>query len=143
MSLEENKETTRRIYKAMNEVDFATLEELMDPNIVNNDPGLPPLPPGIEGFKMVVNLLHAGFPRDGKFVIEDMVAEGDFVAVRWTYSGTHLGEFAGVQATGKFVSVDGTVIQRFVNGKSAEHWAMWDVLGMLRQMDAIPASSPA
>jgi steroid delta-isomerase-like uncharacterized protein len=142
MSLEENKEKTRGLYQAMNGSDFAALEELMDPAIVNNDPGLPPLPPGIEGFKALVNLLHAGFP-DGKFVVVDLVAEGDYVAARWTFSGTHQGEFAGVPATGKFVSVGGSVIHRYANGKSAEHWALWDVLGMLRQMGAIPASSPS
>lgn len=140
MSLEENKELARKLYQAMNEADYAALDPLLSPDMVNNDPGLPPLPPGPEGFKQVVSMLHTGFP-DGKFTLQDLVAEGDLVAVRWIYSGTHQGEFAGVPPTGKKISVGGTVIQRIENGKSAEHWAIWDVLGMLTQMEAIPVAS--
>ena len=140
MSLEENKELVRQLYRAMDAADYATLETLIASDMVNHDPGLPPLPPGPEGYKQVVSMLHTGFP-DGKFEVQDMIAEGDLVVSRWIYNGTHEGEFAGVPATGKKVSVTGTVIQRIENGKSAEHWAIWDVLGMLTQMGAIPVGS--
>ncbi|HEX2913872.1 MAG TPA: ester cyclase [Chloroflexia bacterium] len=140
MSLEANKELARRLYQAMNEADMAAVDQLLSPDFVNHDPGLPPLPPGPESFKQVIGMIHNGFP-DGKFEIQDIVAEGDLVAVRWIISGTHQGEFAGVPPTGKHISVGGSVLQRIENGKSAEHWALWDVLGMLTQMGAIPAGS--
>lgn len=136
-SLEDNKAKALRIYKAMSEADLATIDELVAADMVNNDPSLPPLAPGIAGYKQLIGLIKAGVP-DAIFEVVDQVAEGDLVASRWIISGTHQGEFLGIPATNKKVATSGTVIQRFENNKSQEHWAIWDTMGLLVQLGVVP-----
>jgi steroid delta-isomerase-like uncharacterized protein len=80
---------------------------------------------------------------DSQFTIEDVIAEGDKVAVRWTNSGTHVGNFAGIPATGKTFTIAGVDIHRMRDGKMAEHWHVVDQLTMLQQLGIIPAPEPA
>ena len=84
----------------------------------------------------MVSLL-AAFP-DGRWTIEGQVAEGDKVATRWSFTGTHQGELMGVAPTGKRVTASGMVIDRIVEGKIVEEWEEWDALGMMQQMGATP-----
>ncbi len=77
------------------------------------------------------------FP-DISYTVEDMIAEGDKVVVRWSFRGTHQGEFMGIPATGKQVTANGMNIARFANGKIIEDWGNWDALGLLQQFDAAP-----
>ena len=74
-----------------------------------------------------------------RLVVEDIVASGDRVAVRWTFHGTHQGEFLGIPPTGKPVTMAAIEINRVRDGKVAEHWVQLDQLGMLRQLGAIPS----
>jgi steroid delta-isomerase-like uncharacterized protein len=71
-------------------------------------------------------------------VIEDVVAEGDRVVIRTTLKATHQGEFQGLPATGKTISVPGITIYRMDNGKIAEAWLVSDNLGMMQQLGVIP-----
>lgn len=80
----------------------------------------------------------AAFP-DLQLTTEDMVAEGDKVAIRNTWRGTHQGAFQGLPPTGKHVAFTGTDIFRFVGGKIAEQWADLDALGLMQQLGVIPA----
>jgi len=82
--------------------------------------------------KQFISTTLIAFP-DIHFTIEDQVAEGDQVATRWKFRGTHEGEFMGVPATGKQVTVTGMNISRHANGKYVEDWGNWDALGMLQQ----------
>jgi len=68
----------------------------------------------------------------------DSVNEGDKVAFRWLLSGTHMGEFMGVVATGTRVEAMGMDIVRVADGEIAEHWGEFDVMGLLRQIGVIP-----
>ncbi len=61
-------------------------------------------------------------------------AEGDRVAIRWTATATHTGELMGIPATGKSVSMNGIMIDRWVNGKVAEHWEQLDMMGLMQQL---------
>lgn len=75
--------------------------------------------------------------------IEDMLVDGDKVAVRTTFRGTHTGDFFGIPPTGKSVTVSGTHILRIADGKIAEHWGNNDDLGLMRQLGVIPAPEQA
>lgn len=68
----------------------------------------------------------------------DSIKEGDKVAFRWLLSGTHLGEFMGVAATGRRIEAMGMDIVRTENGEIVEHWGEFDAIGLLRQVGVIP-----
>ncbi|MCW1968866.1 MAG: ester cyclase [Anaerolineae bacterium] len=91
---------------------------------------------GIEGHKAVVRLFRHSF-ADMQWEIEDMLVDENKVIIRTRMHGTHTGEFFGVAATGKHVSVSGIHVLRIANGKIAEHWGNNDDLGMMRQLGAI------
>jgi predicted ester cyclase len=82
--------------------------------------------------------LFSVFP-DRRFDIEDAVADGDKVAVRGTCSATHEGELWGILPTGERFAVEQVHWFRVADGKVAEHWAVRDDLGLMRQIGAIPA----
>src|SRR6266852_3817155 len=88
--------------------------------------------------KRRVSRLIAAFP-DLRFTIEDIVGENEKLAVSWTISGTHKGEFMGVPATNKKVSVDGITINHIVNAKIMDSYISWDALGMMQQLGVVPA----
>lgn len=90
-----------------------------------------------EALKQFMASLLAAFP-DGRWTIEGQVAEGDKVATRWSFTGTHQGELMGLAPTGKRVTASGMVIDRIVEGKIVEEWEEWDALGMMQQMGATP-----
>ncbi len=92
----------------------------------------------VEGYKGFMSGLLAGFP-DSRIVVDDVVAEGDRVAVRHRLQGTHLGELQGIPPTGKQVEAGGIVIFRFENGVIAEAWLNADMMGMMQQMGVVPA----
>ncbi|MGD9048528.1 MAG: ester cyclase [Anaerolineae bacterium] len=71
--------------------------------------------------------------------VDDIVAEGDKVVVRWTWSGTHIAEFWGAPPTGRRITVTGINILRIAGGKIVEEWEEADLLGMKRQLGLIPA----
>jgi len=75
---------------------------------------------------------------NGHWDIEEMFSTGDRVVVRWIGSGKHVGELNGIPATGKSVRVDAITIHRMRDGKIAETWEVWDTLGLLQQIGAVP-----
>lgn len=75
------------------------------------------------------------------FTLEDEIAAGDKVVLRWTFRGKHTGAGAGVPPTGKEVIATGINIFRIADGKIAELWVESDDLGELRQLGVIPAGS--
>ncbi len=88
---------------------------------------------GPEAIKATERLLRAAFP-DLHFTLDDMIAEGDRVAVRWSMRGTHRAEFMGVPATGRQVCLQACVIFRIENGCIAELWPVIDHAGLLQQL---------
>jgi steroid delta-isomerase-like uncharacterized protein len=79
---------------------------------------------------------------DLKMVVEDMIAEGDKVVLRYTLEGTHEGELFGIPPTGKQLSVKGIAVERVSDGKIREHWRVTDELGMMQQLGVIPEMGP-
>jgi steroid delta-isomerase-like uncharacterized protein len=93
---------------------------------------------GPEGVKKdFVSVLRRAFP-DLKYTIDDQIAEDDRVAIRWTCSGTHKGEFQGIPATGKDVELSGISIFRLADSKIVEGWTNADMLGIMQQIGAVP-----
>ena len=139
MSTEQNKALFRQfIEEIFNRGNMSRADELFAPDFVEREELPPGLPPGREGVKQLTTMLHSAFP-DFKFTIDDMIAEGDKVVVRSTWSGTHKGEFMGIPPTGKSVSFGVIDIIRFAGGKAVEHWGQMDSMGMMQQLGAIPA----
>jgi steroid delta-isomerase-like uncharacterized protein len=97
---------------------------------------------GIEAAKRFVEPYHDAFP-DLRGTVEDLVAEGDKIAVQFKMQGTHRGPFMGVPATGKQVTVTGMAIVQVANGKIAQESVEIDMLGGLQTIGAIPVNPPA
>jgi len=121
--------------------DEAVAERIIHPNFFDhtNPPGMQH---GLNGHKQIVRLFRAAFP-DQWWQIEDLIAEGDRVVARTTMRGTHQGDFFGIPATGRAVTLPGVHVMRVADGKIAEHWGSNDDLGLLRQIGALPEPSPA
>jgi predicted ester cyclase len=98
---------------------------------------------GREGLKDRVSMLVEGLAPT--FTIEDVVAEGDRVVVRWTNSARHVGGFLGIPPTGRTCAIAGIDIYRIEDHRLAEHWHVIDQLAMLQQLGLLPApdSAPA
>jgi len=101
---------------------------------------LPPgLPPGRDGARLYYNGFLAGFP-DAQLHLDEIISDGDRLAIRFHLEMTHQGEFQGIPPTGKRVSFSGTTIMRFTDGKVIERWSESDFLGVLQQLGVVPAS---
>jgi steroid delta-isomerase-like uncharacterized protein len=136
MSTEPNKEVARRYYEwVLNDGEVEALDEMAVPDYQEHDP-LPGQGTGLQGLKDRVTMLKSGL--DSRFTIEDLIAEGDKVVVRWTNSGTNVGEFLGMPPTGKGFTIAGIDIHRLEDGKMAEHWHVVDNFSMLLQLGLIP-----
>jgi steroid delta-isomerase-like uncharacterized protein len=136
MSAEESRATMRRYFGAFEQGDTDLLDELLAPEYVNHSPATPELPTGPEGVKGVVAMFRSGMP-DLRVVIEDMIAEGDKVATRYTLEGTHEGELFGVAPTGQHLSIKSISIERVSDGKIREHWRITDSLEMMQQLGVV------
>ena len=137
MSTEENKAIVHRIFNEfLNTGNLDAADEFFAVNFVNHSPGRGTAPDR-EGMKQFIASLRTTFP-DMKLSPDDLIAEGDKVAVRMTASGTHLGEIARVPPTGKRISWDAMSILHFVDGKVVERWNLSDELAILQQLGVRP-----
>jgi steroid delta-isomerase-like uncharacterized protein len=144
MSTEENKALVRRIYEEWNkgkEAAMAAIEELYAPDYVFHVTGVFPDLDRV-GYKQMTPAFFTAFP-DIHYTLEDLIAEGDKVVSRWTFRGTHQGEFMGMPPTGKQVSVTGIEIDRIEDDKFVESWANSDHLGLMQQLGVIPQMAQA
>jgi steroid delta-isomerase-like uncharacterized protein len=137
LSTEENKAIASRFAQVWGKESLTTIDELADPNLSVAYPILGEVLRGQAGFKQFLTGFHAAFP-DADTTIEDVIAEGDKVAIRWTLRGTHQGELLGIPATGKPVTVPGITIYRIVGGKIVEERGEEDGLGLLQQLGVVP-----
>jgi steroid delta-isomerase-like uncharacterized protein len=132
-----NEDVVRRFYEEMcNGRKNELASELFTQDYVMHDPQVPSRP-GPDGMAEVVAVYQEGV--EGHWEIEEMFSAGDRVAVRWTGSGTHVGEVNGIPPTGKDVRVDALSIFRMEGGKIAEMWEVWDTLGFLQQLGVVPS----
>jgi len=135
MSTETNKTIVRRFTDAINTGNEAAFLDVLAPDVVDHY-APPGLPLGSEGWNMNRKMFRTAFP-DGHWHEEDLVAEGDLVVGRYVLRGTHQGEFFGISATGKAISVSNIHIMRIADGKIVEHWGHGDDMGMMRQLGAM------
>jgi steroid delta-isomerase-like uncharacterized protein len=126
------KDVYRRIIDAISRGDADALDELMVPDIVDHNP-VPDQVPGVEGFKQWMATARGSFP-DFSGTVEDVVAEGNRVAARVTWRGTHRGEFLRIPPTGRTVSFPAFHIVRFSGGRAAEWWGTADLLSVIQQL---------
>jgi predicted ester cyclase len=117
------------------------MDELLAPNFVNHA-AVPGVTPDREGYKKFATMHHTGFP-DFDVKVEDVVAEGDKVARRVTWTGTHKGNYMGIAPTGKQVKVTVITIERIEGGKIAEQWGEADILGLMQQLGVMPSPPEA
>ena len=138
MTVEENKALARRFIDAVfNRHEVDAIDQMMAPDAIDHSLG-PGVLPSVAGIKQSLQLYLAAFP-DLRATIEDIIAEGDKVVTRVTYTGTHQGPLLGMPPTGKTVTVAGIDISRIKKGRFVEHWGQIDMLGLMQQLGAIPA----
>ena len=115
-------------------------DQLIAPDAVNHDPAEPAELQGLRGpdvLKRTVTMYRTAFP-DVRITVDDVIAAGDKVVLRWHSEGTHRGELAGLAPTGAHGSVTGISIDHWKDGKVVETWTQWDNLGLARQLGAAP-----
>jgi steroid delta-isomerase-like uncharacterized protein len=119
------------------QTDLSDLAEFIAPDFVSHS-----MPPGISsdiaGIRQWVGIFHTAFPDMGGGV-EQVVAEGNKVVVRFIGTGTHQGDLFGIPPTGKPIKSTGINIFRIEAGKIVEHWNNADDLGVLQQLGVIPS----
>ena len=138
MSTEQNKALARRYAQELEDFfrtgDLAFVDRLFTKDALLHMVGVPP---NVDT-KQIFSALRLAMP-DFRTKIEDIVAEGDKVALRISWSGTHIGELMGIPASGKHVNVTEMQFYRIENGRIAERWVEADLFGMLQQMGLVPS----
>lgn len=126
----------RFIDEVINQGRLEVCDQIVEENFVELDP-LPGQQQGRQGLKDVIAMMRAAFP-DIHWVSDEIVAAGDKVVTRFTWTGTHRGTFLGIPPTGRPVTVKGVVIDRLSGGKMADSRILMDTLGMMQQLGVIP-----
>ena len=135
----DNEQIVRRVFKDLfNKGNLAVADEIIAANHVNHDPATPDFGKGPDGEKQIVTLYRGAFP-DLQFKIVQMIEGEEYVTTRYTATGTHKGVLRGIAPTSKTVTVEGIVINRISRGKIVDSWVIWDALGMMQQLGAVPA----
>jgi steroid delta-isomerase-like uncharacterized protein len=131
----------RFVEDAYNAGNPARLDELCAADVVIHDPAQPAVR-DLQALKQLWSAQRAAFP-DVRTTIEDLVAEGDRVAKRFTVRGTQTGEFNGLAPTGRQFALAGIDILRISEGKIREIWYGYDMLGVLQQLGVMPQPAAA
>lgn len=142
MAANDNKAVVRRFYQeVLNERKVDALDQIAAEDYVEHDP-FPGQGNGRADLKARVASLHKAF-NPLRFNVEDVIAEGDKVVVRWTNSGTDRGGFMGIPPTGREFGIAGIDIYVVRDGRLAEHWHVVDMLGHMQQLGLLPTPSGA
>ena len=135
----DNKAIILRLYgDVWNKRKLEVIKEIISPSHALHAPNISGSSIGPEAYKNQVVRFLAGYP-DLRFTVEDTVVEKDKVVACWTLSGTHKGDFMGIPATNRKVSVDGMTIHHVADGKIMDSYSNWDALGMMQQLGVVPA----
>ena len=137
MTTAENKKVIAAfVEEVINQGRLDRADDLVAVDFVELDP-LPGQQQGREGLKDVIGGMRAAFP-DIHWVLDEVVAEGDKVVSRFTWTGTHRATFLGIPSTDKKVTVKGVVIDRLADGKMADSRILMDSLGLMQQLGVLP-----
>jgi steroid delta-isomerase-like uncharacterized protein len=136
--IEGNKAVIRRfVEEVQNNKNWDVFDELNAEDFVNHS-----APPGVPsdraGGKMYLAAFMGAFP-DCRFTIDDMIAEGDQVVTKKTFTGTHTAELNGIPPTGKRVTLQFADIMRVRDGRIVEHWLAMDQLSFMQQLGLVPS----
>jgi steroid delta-isomerase-like uncharacterized protein len=142
MSIEENKAIVRRFFEELLSTDnFAVADEILSPDFRFYFAGSP-VAMDLESYMEFLVARRAAFP-DRRFVVEDMIAEGDKVSARFTMRGTHKGAFRGIAPSGTELTMTGIDMIRLSEGKMVEDRVEVDQLGMMQQLGAVTSPQQA
>ena len=140
---ESNKALVRRFVVATNELDFATLDKILAPDVIRHSQSTPDMQiTNLDDFKAYIKQDAANF-KGARVDVDMFVAEANRVALHGVFSGIHVGLFGPIEATGKPVSINISGIFRIQDDRIAEFWVVWDNLAMLTQIGHSPFESPA
>lgn len=131
-SLEANKELVRRAFEAWDDGDPDAFDDVYAEDIVHHESELG----GRDDLKALVPVWFDAFPNLSH-TVEAMVAEGEWVTTRFTISGTHEGEFRGIEPTGEQFEIRGIAMERIEDGKIVERWLVEPVLDIFHQLGII------
>ena len=136
-----NKEIARRFMEdCWNQGKMDAFSELVSNDCRYHDSVFPSIQSGLDNIRQHIGNCRNGFP-DLHFTIEDMIAEGNEVVIHWKASGTHKGQFLGMQPTNRNATVSGTSINRIDNGKITEQWSDWNLMSLMEQLGMSMATS--
>jgi steroid delta-isomerase-like uncharacterized protein len=138
MKPEASKPVMIRFTEFINTASEALAVELISPDAIFHVPGRHEPMRGPAGYLAIIQMMREGFP-DIQWTLEEMIAEGDKVAARFTMRGTHLGTFFGTPSTGKKIAVQ-ALIYRLSRGQIIEETGQPDLLGLLQQIGVVPAN---
>ncbi len=135
-----NKALVRRFYKEVFvDWNMALVDEVVSPQFVSHDwpqGG----PTGPRAFRNFYAAIRSAVP-DARYEIDDLIAEGEKVVVRWRLVGTHKGDFRGIAPTGRAITLKGIAIYRVQGGRLMERWVVSDLHGLLQEIDAASLGS--
>jgi steroid delta-isomerase-like uncharacterized protein len=139
MSTETNKQIVRKLFENMDKGDSGTWQALLAPDfaahVAGNDRAMT-----AQEFAGMAGMFATSF-ANGRHIIESQVAEGDRVETRLIWTALHVAQFNGVPASHKPVRIAAVSLDRFVDGKIAEHRALVDVMSLMTQIGAIPLAA--
>ncbi|MFC6598373.1 ester cyclase [Kitasatospora paranensis] len=127
-----NKRTVGRLFEGLPAGSMDMLDGMVAADYRDHDIAKDGVTEGRDGLRQVVTAWRTGF--DFAFTVESLLADGDEVAVRWSWTGMHQGEFMGLPATDKKVEMTGVTIFRFQDGMIQEGWWQWDNVSVMRQL---------
>jgi predicted ester cyclase len=139
MSIEEKKKLARRCLEAISEKDFSVIDKLYDPSYQRHDPDSPQVRNREEYRKYLIGLCTI-FP-DLHFTVDDVFAEDDKVACRFSITGTQAQPWRGLPSTGRQVALTGINISKFTGDKVVEDWFNTDIFSLALQLGLIPPPS--
>ena len=128
-----NKELLKRFYKEVYvEWNMELADQVLSPQFTSHDwPKSGPVGPG--AFRDYYSALRSALP-DARYEVDDIIAESDKVVVRWRLIGTHKGDYGGIAATGRAITLKGIAIYRVESGRIMERWVVSDVHGVLEEL---------
>lgn len=129
---EQNIALVKRFLAEVDKKNLDNLDELCDPNYKFYFPTRTN-PVGLQEHKQLLQSVDIGFP-DYKHTLVQFIAQGDSVALRYIWEGTHQGDFSGIPPTGKKIEMGMIAIWRFSEGKVVEYWGEADMLGLYQQL---------
>ncbi|MWN06345.1 ester cyclase [Gilliamella sp. Pas-s95] len=136
MSIKENKVAIQKFLEFINTGNVELSKEIISENAIFYAPTSPEPLKGPSGYMHVLNIMRSAFP-DIQWKLEEVVAEQNIVATRFTLNGTHKGHFFGIEPSGKKIEISAMNFYYFSNGKIIKEYGQPDIFGLLKQIGAI------